>query len=232
MIELKSISTISFHPSLDMGNDEIFSQSNIAMKIAKALFGKLQGFDLENIYDFNFNNRLAICKNMVELMNTLGNNDKLLKESLAFATTLNFEPVSAGYNFKLKNDHNLEQVELIKLDYHGKPEILLPLHNLFRLLDGKEPVFITEESNTSFLEIEEVNSLFPYFQVVKAGKNPYLHHIGFTDLTLLEKLNALLAEPSTNLGFTMYKFLNQGKDSESYPTKYFDKQCKSLELVA
>lgn len=232
MVKFKDISTLDFHPSLDMGNEDFLTHSINAMTIAKSLFGKLQSFDLENIYDFKFNNRLAISKNMVELDATLNNHTKLIELCLAFATTLNFIPVSHGYDFKIKNKHSLESVETIHLDFHGIPEILMPLHNLFRILDNKHPVFISLDSQTSFMSIDEVNSLFPYFQISKFGENPYTYHIGFTNLALLNNLNVLLLKPTTYLGYTMYKFLIQGKDSDSYPTKYFEKQVIKLDVAA
>jgi hypothetical protein len=232
MVTFKYIDSIAFEPKLNIGHVELISQSSIAQTIAKSLVGKLQMYDLCNIYDIKFNNREAIIKNIVHLKDLLNDRGNLIKNMLAFATTLNFLPLSSGYNFNLRNNHTLQSVEKISLDYHNKPEILMPLHNLFRLLDGKEIEYIDENSQTSFLELNEVNSLFPYFQLTKAEDNPYHYYIGFTNLNLLKNINEMLHHPSTHLGYTMYVFLNQGKESESFPSKYFNKQIPKLRLVA
>lgn len=231
MVNFKPISNINFQPTLDMNIDACIKASQQAMLIAKNVIGKLQGIDLPNIFDMKFNSRLAIGKNMVDLKALLESPEELHKIAFAFATTVLIGPVKMGYKFDLRNNHQLNEVESILLSYNVDANDLMALHNVFRHLDGLELEYITEDSQTNYMDINQVNALFPYFQLTQSDSNVNSYHLGFTRLDLLEKLNEKLRSSTTHLGYTMYSFLSKGKESDSYSKKYFEKQAELHQLV-
>lgn len=232
MLNFKKYSEMGFNPNTDLNTNACLKESGTAMHITNNMIGKLQGFDLQTIFDMKFNKRSEICKNMIELKNIIANPVEHLKLLLAFATTINFCPSNMGYKFQFEEQHQLAQVEKMLLNLHSLPLDLMPLHNLFRLLDNKQPEFIDATTDMYYLDCDDVNALFPYFQIVRTDTcvNHYL--VGFTRLDLLSQLNSRL-EASTNLiGFTIYKFLNMGESSKYYSKKYFDRQAEKLQIAA
>lgn len=204
----------------------VAEKSNAAMQLAQALIGDLWLSDLNNILDHSFLATDALNDNLNELVESFKSPKNLM---LAFCTTLHVIPVKPGYKFDLSNNHRLAETETLLLAYGDAKNVLLPLHNLFLLLDGQTPVYLDAGDFDSVLK---QLSTSPYFELSQAKTHHNHKLIKFTRTDLLEKLNNGLAQKDFHLGKQMFDFLIKGKHGVTFNEKLFSNYKEKYSLAA
>lgn len=199
--------------------DSLNEKAELTTQLAHALIGKLWLFDLQNILSPQFVPSEQLSKNLDDVIELFKSPEDLM---LSFNTTLHFVPVKSGYKFNLSNDHRLAETETLLIAQGDHSNVLIPLHNLFRLLDGEEPVYpvYLDWTLADEVKLQEMTE-FQYFTLSQAETHHNHKLIQFTRPDLLAKLNDKLANPNFNLGKQMYDFLMKGKHGTSFKEKSF-----------
>lgn len=230
--------------------ETVAEKSDLAIQLTQALIGNLWMFDLKNILGRRFVEADALNDNLAETIELFKSPKDLM---LAFCTTLHFVPVKPGYKFELSNDHRLAETETVLMAQRDAQNVLLPLHNLFLLLDGKPMVYLASGDFDSLLEKPDLSHCFdmildvqqdeldrvleqqralPYFELSQAETHHNHKLITFTRPDLLEKLNNELARTDFHLGQQMFDFLIKGKHGEAFSEKVFNSYMEKYSLAA
>lgn len=206
----------------------VAEKSDFTMQLAQALISNLWMFDLKNILSHRFVPSEALDQNFDEVVELFKSPQDLM---LAFGTTLHFVPVKSGYKFELSNNHHLNEIETLLISQGSEANVLIPLHNLFLSLEGRELVYLDSKNTDAVKRFEQLMG-FPYFKLSQAETHHNHKVIHFTRPDLLAKLNELLARPDFHLGKTMFDFLEKGKHGEAFSEKVFKNYKEKLALTA
>lgn len=213
-------------------NSEVEVLESLIKSLAESVVTPLYGLDLANIIDRRCSHKNTV-NNIKYIFQTIQDKERLETLCLSFGSSMYVIDDINLYPFDRSNNHQIfNEIKVLNSD-DIDPYKLVALHNLFRIMDGKEAQIldVLPELKSRFTEnkLDLVNSIFPYFKLTQCENlNHYICVFNRTDL--VEKINTKLAAPDFHIGQNIYNFLVLGEASTSYTKKYFNHVKESYAL--